>query len=225
MATLETYSGSNYIYLNVIKWAFRQKVAPWTEWATIRELVDKDLNPTWETRTEKVYNKITWRITDMYIKDLDFWNTLNIWIDNEIYISFMTNSEYFKDFVSKINNLNINEIITLIPYEMDVENKNPKTKAKFPTRKKRWLTIIQLWDKVSWDYYQEYDNEKKKFIYKNWIPEPDMKKVEKMGSKYWKTYFPEVDYFFEEEIKKVIDWFNKVEELPWDDISVEDAPF
>ncbi len=234
MATLETYTGSNYIYLNIIKWAFRQKVAEWTEGATKREILDKDWKPTWEIRFEKVYNKITWKITDLYFKELPFWEVLNIGIDNEVYISLMTNSDYYKDFAHKLPFIDLKEKITLIPYEMEVENKNPKTRKEYPTKKKRGLVIIQLWDKITGSAYVEYDEKNKKFIYKNWFPEPDKQKAEKMGSKYWKTYFPEVEYFLVEEVKKVADNFTKIEELPWDEkltwnneyeISLEDLPF
>jgi len=227
MATLETFSGSNKKYLNITQGAFRQKVAEWTEWATIRELKDKDWNPTWETRTEMVYNKLTWKITDISFYDWSFGKVLNIWIDDEIVVSIPVNNDVFIDIAKKLPKVDFDKEITLIPWEMEVANNNPKTKKQFPTKKKRWVVVNQNWEKIIWDYYGGYDADAKKFTYKNWMPKPT--KEEQEDSDLMKSYFIRSNKFLQKEIEKLAEkvkpFVKETKEPENDDISVDDLPF
>jgi hypothetical protein len=47
------------------------------------------------------------------------------------------------DFAHKLPKVDLKKEVTLAPYEFEVENKNPITKKKHPTKKKRGITIMQ----------------------------------------------------------------------------------
>jgi len=192
------------------------------------------------TKYELVFNELDGKIIGISFRDGEFGRVLNIVMvdgDERFIISVNTASNFGTDFMKKLPNINLEEVVVLAPYSFDDKK----------GKKQRGISIIQNGEKIQSAYY---DKEKKEEI--NGFPKVDTKKKPEKTAvtkwkKFWNAYFSEVEEFlvekteeiiktlpeYEEEIKEDFSFsklsgkktYNKAIEYPEDDIDPNDIPF
>jgi len=183
---LEELWNSNTIYLTIVWGKLSQKVDEDTPWAKKREYETSDGNK--GVKYEKHYKSVTGLIAGLDFKETDFGENLVVtlvnWAD-EVVLSLNTDGKYFTSFARKLNNIDLNETVTIGSFDFESDGK------RFT-----WVSIYNKWDKVE-DYY--YDGKKNLHGFPN-INQDDLKEEWK---DYWKWYFLEVKKFLKKEVKKV----------------------
>jgi len=201
-------------YLSITQGKLNQKVEESTPGAIRRDYELKD--GTKGTKFVHYFKNWTGRITDLRIKDGEYGQTLEV-VFNDAVLTINTESRYFTDFCKKIMAVDINQPITVSPFDFESEGKRIVG-----------VSVIQKGEKIN-SYY--WDGEKSS----NNFPEPPK---EKMNKDDWKIYFINVKTFLIGEIAKKTEQINrniveeetKEPEIPVIDvdeekIAVKDIPF
>ena len=214
---MEEIGNANIIYLSIIGWKLAQKVTEDTPWAVKREYELSDWNK-W-VKFEKYFKNLKWTISAIEFKEWPYWDQciMTISADKDVKISMSTWSQYFTSFARRLPNVKPLEEVAFNAYDFEGDN----------GKKIRGVTLTQDWEKIL-DFY--FDKENKTAL--NWMPEADKAKAKKMWKAYWKTFFPEVEFFLKEEVIKQASNFKAIErvevETEFSDVekvSVDDFPF
>lgn len=199
------------IYFNVLgsDGTLRVTVPEGTEGATRRDYETKDGAK--GTKFEKVYKKVTGRITDVSFYDGDYGRNLIIELTNDAEqvakVSLNTQSNFAEDTMGKLPAVDFTQPVTFAPYSFtDNHGKN-----------KRGMTIFQggteKENKVE-SFFKAWDDEKKTFVYKNNFPAPKGD-VSKYTSDKWKIYFAEARVFLGEYIEEhIVPKFSDKKDAP-----------
>jgi len=203
-------------YLLITQGKISQKVEESTPGAIRRDYELKD--GTKGTKFVHYFKNWTGKVKDLRIKDGDFGQTLEIVFSDAI-LTLNTESRFFTDFCKKIMAVDINQPITVSPFDFESEGKRIVG-----------MTVIQNDEKIN-SYY--WDGEKNTHNF----PEPPKDKDE-MTKDDWKIYFINVKSFLLNEIQKQnekIDRTPEVEEtkepeiptidIDEEEIAVKDIPF
>jgi len=175
-------------YINILgsDGTFRKVVPEGTLGSVKREYETSDGKT--GVKYEHIYKEVSGYITDMQFHDGDYGENIIIEIaisedkEQKVYVSVSTGSSFGEDFMKKLPNINLDEIVTLSPYAFEDE--------KGKTRK--GITVMQNGVKLT-NYF--YDADKK--VNQNGYPNPkgDTKKYTKDK---WKAYFLDARIFLTE---------------------------
>ena len=205
------------MYLSIIGWTLVQKVEEGSAGAKKREYETSDWNK--GVKWEISYKNLTGKITGMTFKDGDFGEQFILQLsdsDNNYQIAMTTDSRYFGDFAKKLPNLELEDEITLNPY--DFTSKEGK--------QMRGLSIVQDWEKVTSAYWDG-----KKTL--GGMPEVSKADAKTYTKDDWKIYFMAVKKFLKAEVATVtviatavtVSEAEDVFGEPEAPVSVEDLPF
>lgn len=185
--------GSRKVYLSIVQGTLRQKVDEKTKGAVEREYEVKDKSGATvkAKKWELIFMEWSGLIKDLNIKDTNYGEVLEIEFDDAI-LTINTESRYFQDFVKKIMGANINQTISIHPYDFEADGK-----------KLKGLSMEQNGEKLKNYYWNGTDN-----VACNGIPLPvgDTKYFKK---KDWQKYYLDLTIFLTEELKKVKDVIDK----------------
>lgn len=181
--------GSRKIYLSIVQGSLRQKVDESTKGAQKREYELKD--GTKKVKYELVFMEWSGLIKDLRIKDTDFGEVLEVEFDDAI-LTMNTDSRYFQDFVKKIMGANVNQTISVHPYDFEADGK-----------KLKGISMEQNGVKLKNYYWNDVDK-----VACNGIPLPigDTKYFKK---KDWQKYYLELTIFLTKELEKVREVIEK----------------
>lgn len=191
MGLVSSTGGGDKTYLHIIKGGIKQSVSEDTPGAIKREWETKDGKS--GTKYELAYEAIEGNIVGLSYKDGDYGQSLIVDLQDgpEMYsLQISTKSRYYDDFAKKIKAVNLDEKVSLAPYDFEGQDKNGKDK-RFSG-----ITITQNGEKIT-SYY--WDG--KKSI--NKMPKVDEKEREELGDAYWTVYFAKVGAFFKKEIEGI----------------------
>ncbi len=138
---------------------------------------------------ELSYPDVTGNIVGLNYKDGDYGTSLIVDIQDgaEVFsLQISTKSKYYDSFAKLVKSINLEEAVTLRPYNFEDEKGKRRT----------GISVTQNGEKVT-NYY--YDG--KKNI--NKMPKVDEKELEEMGKDYWTIYFTKVGVFLKKEIEGV----------------------
>lgn len=144
------------------------------------------------TKTELIFKEISGFITDMELFDGDYGVNLIIELavsedkETKEYLSLGTASSFGEDFMKKLPNLKLDEIVTLVPYAFEDEK----------GKNKKGISILQNGVKIQ-NFF--YDAEKKENINGFPVPQGDTAKYSKDK---WKAYFLDARIFLTEYAKE-----------------------
>ena len=164
---------------------FHLSVENGTEGAIVREYEDSKGNK--GTKTEFVFNEASGKITNIKFEEGEFGKNLQIELGNGT-ISLGVATSFGEDFMKKLPNINLDEIVLLQPYSFESEK----------GKNKKGITIYQAGEKLE-NYY--YDKENK--ISCNGIPEPDGD-TSKFTKEDWTMHFMLMRKFLVGEVEKLI---------------------
>lgn len=205
-------SADAYYYVN--GWAVCKKAEPKSdgEYDSKAKCRKYDVNGNKWEKWEYRYKNISGVIGDVKFVDTDFWTNCVVHLydeNSQFALTLWTNGKYFTAFARKLKNIDLNEPVTISPFDFEGDDKKKHT----------GLSITQDWEKIA-DYY--YDGKKNT----NWMPEPDIK--DKKDKDEWKMYFLQVKKFLIEEVKGV-EFLGVIapekKKDDGDEISVSDIPF
>ena len=195
-------------YLSITQGKLNQKVEENTPGAIRRDYELKD--GTKGTKFVHYFRNWTGVVKDLRLNDGQYGQTLEIVFPDAILV-LNTESRYFTDFCKKIMAVDINQPITVSPFDFESDGKRIVG-----------TTIYQNEVKVN-SYY--WDGEKNR----NNLPEPPQKK--KMTKDDWKIYFIKVKNFLIDEIQKQNQKIDRTPEIPQideeegEEIKIKDIPF
>jgi hypothetical protein len=136
------------------------------------------------TKHELVFSRLSGLITDIKFIDGDYGQNLVLEFTNDgnsVYLSLGVSSPFAEDVMKKLPNVDLKQEVTLAPYAFEDER----------GKSKKGVTLYQGGtepeNKIA-NFFQEWDKEKKEFIYKNNYPKPkgDTKAYTKS---HWQQYF------------------------------------
>lgn len=184
MAPQKTYLGIG------VEGTFRKQVPEGTEGAKKREIKKDDgsVIVKWELHTNLIENA---KILDVFVRDTDYGEQLNIALDDDIVISTPLSGNYSTSFLKALPYVDFNEEVILRSYSIETD----KGKTK------KGISLMQKGEKLT-NFF--YDYEEKKNLHS--FPDPHK---EKMTKDDWKVYFINVKQFLqsylEENIKPKLD--------------------
>lgn len=189
-------------YLSIVQGTLSQKVREGAEGAELRkyELKDGTKGEKWEI----CYKSWEGRIVDLRIQDSNYGEMLNIEFDDAV-LSINTESRYFSDFAKKIMSADINQPLTISPYDFEADGK-----------KLIGVSIYQNEEKLKSFYWNDIDG-----VSCNGIPRPP-KSAKEMTKDDWKIFFIEERRFLISELEKVKEKINS--EPPVDESPAEEPP-
>ena len=151
------------------------------------------------TKHELVFSRLSGLITDIKFVDGDYGQNLVIEFtkgDGVVYLSLGVSSPFAEDMMKKLPNVDLKKEVIIAPYAF--EDERGKTK--------KGVTLYQDGtepeNKVG-NFFQEWDNDKKQFIYKNDYPKPKGD-TSTYSSDKWKAYFLDCRIFLTEYTEKNI---------------------
>lgn len=168
-------------YLSIVQGRLNQKVSEDTEGAVKREYELKD--GTKGVKFVKYFKNWTGRITDLRVKQTDFGQMLDVVFDDAV-LSLNTESRYFTDFSKKLRGANVNQPITIAPFDFEPDGKRVVG-----------VLMVQNGQKLR-NYY--WENETKRTI--NGFPIPQEKNMTKDD---WKVFFIGVKKFLLKELELI----------------------
>jgi len=219
MSLVEQVSGSNAIYLKIVKGSFRQDVPEGTPGAKAREW---EANGSSGVKHEITYKNLTGVISEISTEEITFkdgkgMQVLRVKIENDGEVAVFTTetkSKFAIDFMKKLPNLKPGEVVVINPY--DFEDKQGKRRTAF--------NLIQNDQKI-YSYY--WDNEKGKPV--NGIPSVSQEDAAEYDSDDWKTHFIKEKKFLVKATQKLAPKFitvNSAETVSSDEEEVDDKlPF
>lgn len=192
MSLVEQVSGSNAIYLKIVKGSFRQEVEEGTEGSKSREW---EANGNSGVKHEITYKNLTGVIAEVKIEDVTFkdgkgMQVLKVKIENDGEVAIFsteTKSKFAIDFMKKLPNLTPGETVVINPY--DFEDKDGRRRTAF--------NIIEDGQKI---YSAYWDNDKKKAL--KGIPQVSKEDAHNYDSDDWKMHFVKEKKFL---VKKTIE--------------------
>lgn len=192
MSLVERVSGSNAIYLKIVKGSFRQEVEEGTEGSKRREW---EANGSSGVKHEITYKNLRGVIAGVSIDDVTFkdgkgMQVLKVTIKNGDEVAVFTTetkSKFAVDFMKKLPNLTPGEEVVINPY--DFEDSNGRRRTAF--------NIIEDGQKI---YSAYWDNDKKKAL--KGIPQVSKEDAAGYDSDDWKMHFVKEKKFL---VKKTIE--------------------
>lgn len=146
------YSGKKF-FLNIIAGKFTQRVDETTEGAV------KRINSEDRVVYEKYYDGMVGHINDVSLEQGKYGEEVIVKLKpNEetiVQIQLGMNTDYAKDFLKKLPNINVSEMVTLTPYSFD---DSEKKKADGTPVKRTGITITQGGEKLEKKYTPENPN-------------------------------------------------------------------
>jgi len=137
----------------------------------------------------KEYQWIEGRIAKIYYKESkEYGNSYEVTIDDDVKlwnVSFKENSRYCQDFLVKLPNINLSQVVKLTPYEMKGDD----------GKEKRGTSVMQNAIKLK-NFFSQKEGET--WVYREGFPEP---KKPKLSDKEWKIYLIEIQCFLMDYIK------------------------
>jgi len=208
------YDGGNRMCLNITQGKLRQASTEGTPGAVKREWTAPDGSS--GVKWEMVYESMTGRVTNMYLKDTDFGIFLVVAFDGGESLSLHTDHRYFTDFVKKAAGADFTMPMTIKPYDFEDNNKKRIT----------GMTIMQDGEKLE-DYFYDFKTKVQKHDFPK--PEGETKSYSKDD---WKIYFLTVKKFLISYVTLSIIPSIVDEDIPVGDIlqeeselKIEDVPF
>ena len=185
--TLGNNNGSTKKFVTVLAdGKFHQSVDEGTQGAVIREYEDSKGNK--GKKTEFVFTEATGKITDIKFEEGEFGKSIQIEMDGNGIISLSTSSSFGEDFMKKLPNIDLGDVVLFKPYAFEDDN----------GKSKKGITIYQNGAKVE-NYY--YDPVAKKPC--NGMPVPEGN-TNKFSSDDWKLHFMIVRKFLIQEVEKIV---------------------
>lgn len=133
--------GSNKPYLYIIDGVLKQKATENTSGAVRRDYETKDGKKSF--KWEISYKSWTGKLKDLRVKESEFGENLEVEFKDAIF-TIGVESRYFKDFLQKLPNVNMNRVITVSPYAFESNGKPLKG-----------VTIYQDGEKLKNYYWDE----------------------------------------------------------------------
>ena len=156
----------------------RKVVPEGTPGAVVREY--EDSNKVKATKHELVFEEIQGMIKGLKFVDTNYGTLIQVTIDDEI-LSLSTSLSFGEDFMKKLPNIDLSQMVFIKPYAFRPEGRDKDTKG---------LSITQGNGQKIQNYF--WDNEKKEP--KNGMPKPDGD-ISKYKPDDWKIYFLQVRKF------------------------------
>jgi len=189
-----TQSGTNKTFLSIIGGRIKEPVEESTPGAERRDWETKDGKS--GTKFEKTHEFVEGHIVGLTFKDGDYGTSLIIDLQDgssTYSLQVSLKSRYFDDLAKKLKAINIDEKVTLTPF--DFESDKDKDKNGDP-KKIVGVSVHQNGEKIKSHYYDG-----KKSI--NKMPKVDDKEKEELGAAYWTVYFTKVGVFLRKEIESI----------------------
>ena len=167
------------------------------------------------TKHELVFSRLSGLITDIKFIDGDYGQNLVLEFTNDgnsVYLSLGAASRFAEDLMKKLPGVDMKQVVTLAPYSFEDEQ----------GKVRKGVTLYQGGtepeNKIA-NFFQEWDKEKKEFIYKNNYPKPKGDTSSYSKDK-WKAYYLECLIFLTEYTQEHIvpQFTSAVSEVDADDV-------
>ena len=172
-------------YLSIVQGTLRQKVDQDTKNAVKREYELK--NGQKGIKYELIYKEWFGVIRKLTIKDSEYGETLEVEFDDAV-ITINTESRYFADFVKKLMGANINQTISIAPFDWEPE----------PGKRSVGVTLTQNGEKLKNYYWNDVDKTPC-----NGIPMAPKNAKKTFKKDDWKMFFLTTKKFLIEELEKI----------------------
>lgn len=128
---------------------FHKSVPVGTPGAVLREGVLKDGSSF--SKTELLYNAVSGKISSVGIYEGKFGTSLNLIItegEKEVVASFSTLDKFGEDMMHKVLNIDMNKIVRIVPYSMEVDGKTRSGVTVYQDEKKI-TSAFKVYDEIS----------------------------------------------------------------------------
>jgi len=199
---------NNRTFLYVISGNIRQRVEEGTKGSVRRDFETSAGKK--GTKFELVFKNWTGRIKDLVVKGTDFGEQLSV-VFEDATLQLNCDSRYFVDLIKKLRGLDINQPVTVSPYDFESNGK-----------RRMGMSVVQHYKKVGSYYDRLKDDNTWETI--NGFPVPEG------GGRYlnkddWKIYFLTVKKFLVGEVEKIREVMERPEAAePEQERNVEDMP-
>lgn len=188
--TQNQYSGKRF-FLNIVAGKLTQRVEETTEGAI------KRINSEDRVVYEKYYDGIVGHISDVALTQGKYGEEVVISLkpneETTVQIQLNMNTDYAKDFLKKLPNINVSEVVTLSPYSFDDKEKR---KADGTPVKRTGITVTQNEVKIEKKYTPENPNGFP-------MPEKDAEgKFKLLGTEDFKILIIQQNKFLKEQLEK-----------------------
>lgn len=182
---------SKKIYLSIIQGSLKQSVKEGTPNSERRDYELKD--GTKGHKFELTYMEWYGRVRDLRLKDTKYGETLEVEFDDAI-LTIPVASRYFDDFMMKIPTANLNQTLSVHPYDFEADD----------GKQKKGISIEQNGQKLKSYYWNDVDQKNCNGLP---LPKANAKKTYKKSD--WQLYFLTRTNFLKDSLPKIAETIDR----------------